>query len=68
MKNIFTSKNRGKITLYILFAIAILSFVALIFYSSWLPADIFPLALLITLLAMVFTGGLIIQMRSGPPW
>jgi hypothetical protein len=58
----------GKATLYILFAVAVLSFAALFFCSSLLPPGIFLLALLFTLTGMLFLGGLIIQMRSGPPW
>jgi hypothetical protein len=68
MKTIFNSNNRGKATLYILFAVAVLSFVALFFYSSLLPGGIFLLAILFTLTGMMVFGGLIIQMRSGPPW
>lgn len=69
MKTIFTGKNKGKVSpLYILFAIAVLSFVAVFFYSSLLPRSIFMLVLLISLIAMMFLGGLIIDKRSGPPW
>ena len=68
MKTIFSSNNRGKTTLYILFAVTVLSFVALFFCSSLLPQGISLLALTLTLIAMVFLGGLIIEMRSGPPW
>jgi hypothetical protein len=68
MKTIFTSNNRGKVTLYILFAVAFLSFVALFFFSSLLPGVIFPLAFLFTIMCIMFLGSLIIQMRSGPPW
>ena len=62
MKTIFNINNRGKSTLYILFAVAILSFAVLLF------VDISPIALIFTLMCIVFLGGIIIQMRSGPPW
>ena len=68
MKTIFTRNNRGKATLYIFFAVAFLSFVAVFFCSSWLPQSIFFLVLILALLGMMFFGGLIMQMRSGPPW
>ncbi len=68
MKTIFSRRNRGKKILYILFAVDILTFAALPFLSHLLPQDIFLLILTLTLLGMVFLGGLIIQMRSGPPW
>jgi len=68
MKTIFNSNNRGKAILYILFAVAVLSFAALFFCSRLLPQGIFLLALLFTLMCIMFLGGLIIQMRSGPPW
>jgi hypothetical protein len=68
MKTIFSRKNRGKNTLYILFAVAILTFAALPFLSHLLSQGIFLLILTLTLLGMMFLGGLIIQMRSGPPW
>jgi hypothetical protein len=68
MKTIFNINNRGKSILYILFAVAVLSFAALFFCSSLLPQGIFLLALTLTLIGIMFLGGLIIQMRSGPPW
>ena len=68
MKTIFTRNNRGKATLYIFFAVAALSFVALFFYSSWLPQSIFFLVFILALIGMMFFGSLIIQMRSSPPW
>ena len=67
MKTIFNSNNRGKSILYILFALAVLSFAALLLFPILLHGDISPLAL-IPLMGIVFLGGLLIQMRSGPPW
>ena len=61
-------RGTGEPDLYILFAVAVLSFAALFFCSSLLPQDIFLLALILTLIGIMFPGGLIIQMRSGPPW
>ena len=68
MKTIFKSNNRGKVTLYLLFAVSVLSFVALMFCSSLLPPGIAYIGLLLTLAGTVFLGGLIIDMRNGPPW
>ena len=68
MKTIFNSKNRGKSTLYILFAVAILSFAVLLLCQIVFHVDISPLALTIAFIGIVFFGGLIIQVRSGPPW
>lgn len=68
MKSIFTRNNRGKIILYTLFAVSILSFAALPFLSHLLPQSISFLALILTFMGIMFFGGLIIQMRSGPPW
>jgi hypothetical protein len=45
----------------------VLFFIALLF-TQLLPSGIWPLALLIDLVCIVFLGSIIIQMRSGPPW
>ncbi len=66
MKTIFN--NRRKSTLYILFAVATLSFVVLLLGPILFHVDSSPLALTIALIFMVFLGGIVIQMRSGPPW
>ena len=68
MKTIFSRRNRGKFILYTLFAVSVLSFAVLPFFSHLLPQSVFLLVLTLTLMGMVFFGGLIIQMRSGPPW
>jgi hypothetical protein len=68
MKTIFNSNNRGKSTLSILLAVAVLSFVVLLFFSKLLPENIFFLALFFTLISIMFLGGILIQVRSGPPW
>lgn len=68
MKTIFNSNNRGKFTLYILFSLAILSFVVLLLCQILFHVDISLLALTCALIGIVFLGGLIMQMRSGPPW
>ena len=65
MKIIFN--NKRKLTFYSLFAIAVLSFAALLLFPILLHGDISPFAL-IPLMGIVFFGGIIIQMRSGPPW
>lgn len=68
MKTIFSRRKRGKNTLYILFAIDILTFAALPFLSHLLSQGIFLPLLALTIIGMIFLGGLILQMRSGPPW
>jgi high-affinity Fe2+/Pb2+ permease len=68
MKSIFNKNTRGKSILYILFALALLSFVGLFFFAKLIPAVIFILSLACILICVMFTGSLIIQLRSGPPW
>ena len=68
MKTIFNRNNREKLTLYMLFSLAMLSFVVLLLCEMLFHVDVSPLALLCTLIGIMFFGGLIIQMRSGPPW
>ena len=66
MKTIFN--NRRKSTLYILFAVATLSFAVFLLGPILFHVDSSPLALTFALIFMVFLGGIVIQMRSGPPW
>jgi hypothetical protein len=66
MKTIFN--NRRTSTLYILFAVATLSFAVLLLCPILFHMDISPLVLIFALICMVFFGGIIIQIRSGPPW
>jgi hypothetical protein len=68
MKTIFNKNDRGKFTLYILFAVAILSFVVLFLCENLIPANVFLLSLTFILMCIMFMGGIIIQIRSGPPW
>ena len=70
MKNIFNNNNGGKFLLYILFAIAVLSFVALPFFPNLLHMNmnIWLLVFLFDILSIFSLGGFIIQIRSGPPW
>ncbi len=68
MKTIFKNNNRGKSTLYVLFALAILSFVVLFFCETLIPVYVFYLSLTFILVCIMSMGGLIIQIRSGPPW
>ena len=65
MKTIFT--NRRKFTLSILFAVATLSFAVLLLCQFLLQVDISPLAPTFALICMLFFGGILLQMRSGPP-
>ena len=66
MKTIFN--NRRNFTLYVLFAVATLSFAVLLLGPILFHVDSFPLALTFAFICMVFFGGIVIQMRSGPPW
>ena len=68
MKTLFKNNNRGRSTLYILFALAILSFVVLFFCQNLMPENVFYLSLTFILMCIMSMGGLIIQIRSGPPW
>jgi hypothetical protein len=67
-ETIFNSKNRGKSILYMLFAVAVLSFAALLLIPMVLHVDISLLAPIVALMGIVLLGGILIQMRSGPPW
>lgn len=67
MKNMFNINNRGKSILYLLFAVALLSFAALLLFPMLLHGDISPFAL-IPFMGIVFLGGILIQIKSGPPW
>jgi hypothetical protein len=66
MKTIFN--NRRKSILYVLFAVATLSFAALLLGPILLGVGSSPFALIFALICIVFLGGIVIQMRSGPPW
>ena len=66
MKTIFN--NGRKSTLYILFAVATLSFAVLLLGPILFHVDSSPFALTFAFICIVFLGGIIIQMRSGPPW
>ena len=68
MKTIFSRNNKGKTILYTLFAVSVLTFVALLFFSRFLPQSIYLLTLILSLIGIMFLGSLIIEMRSGPPW
>jgi len=68
MKTIFNINNRGKFILYILFAVAMLSFAFFLLWRILFHVDISPLAIAISFIGITFFGGLIIQNRNGPPW
>ncbi len=67
---ILIATNNGKSTLYILFAVAVLSFVALPLFPNLLHMnmDIWLLVLAIDIISIMFLGSIIIAKRSGPPW
>jgi hypothetical protein len=66
MKNIFN--NRSNSTIYILFTVSILSFAVLLLCQMFFRVDVSPFVLVITLLCTMFFGGILMQIRSGPPW
>ena len=68
MKALFNSNNRGKLTLYILFAVAILALVVLLLIQMLFHVSISLLVFLFIFMCIMFVGGFIIQIRSGPPW
>ena len=65
MKTIFNNKRKS--TFYILFAVATLSFAVLLLGPILFHVDSSPFALTFAFICIVFFGGIIIQMRSGPP-
>jgi hypothetical protein len=68
MKTIFKNNNRGRSTLYILFALAFLALVVLFFCANLIPVYVYTLIFTFILICIMSMGGLIIQIRSGPPW
>ena len=68
MQAVFNSNNRGKLILYVIFAVAVVSFIALLLFIQGLPTSIWSLALLFDLVCIVFLGGILIDVRRGPPW
>ena len=65
---IFNKNSRGRLTLYILFTLSILALVILFLIAKVIPEDVFLLSLTFILICIMFAGGLIIQIRNGPPW
>ena len=68
MKTRFNSNNKGKLTIYILFAVAIISFAAFLLSPLLLHIYISTVVAIVALIGIVFFGGILIQMRSSPPW
>lgn len=68
MKTIFNRNNRGKFTLSLLFTLAFLSFVVLLLCQIVFHLNISLLVPTGAFIGIVFFGGLLIQVRSGPPW
>ena len=68
MKSIFGKNTRGKSILYMLFVLSILSVVALFLCAHLIPESVFLLLLTFVLICIMLTGGLLIGIRSGPPW
>jgi hypothetical protein len=72
MKTMFNSNNRGKSILYILFAIALLSFAALLLnqmlFQVYISSEAFTLIFAFLIMCIASLGGFIIQIRNGPPW
>jgi hypothetical protein len=66
MKTIFN--NKGKFTLYSLFTVAILSFIVFLLFPILLHVDLPSLIGICALVGIIYFGGIVLQMRSGPPW
>jgi predicted ABC-type exoprotein transport system permease subunit len=67
MKTIFQRNNRRTFTISLLFTLSMLSFVVLLLCPIVFHLNIAGLAI-IALIGIVFLGGILIQMRSSPPW
>ena len=68
MKSIFSKNTRGKTILFFLLALSVLSFVVLLLIAKIIPENVFLLSILFVIMCIMLTGGLLIAMRSGPPW
>jgi len=68
MKSIFSKNTRGKTILFFLLALSVLSFVVLFLIAKTIPEDVFLLSITFVMMCIMLTGGLLIAMRSGPPW
>ena len=68
MKTIFNSNNRGRAITYILFAVAILSLAAFLLLPLLFAVAVPAVVGIVALIGITLLGGIIIQMRSGPPW
>ncbi len=68
MKSIYSKNTRGKTILYVLLALSVLSFIVLFLIGKLIPENVFLLLLMLDLMCIMLTGGLIIGIRSGPPW
>ena len=68
MKTIFNSNNRGRSIIYVLFAVAILSFVAFFLFPLLFSIALPPFVGIVAFLCIMLFGGIVVQMRSSPPW
>ena len=68
MKTRFNSNDKGNLTIYILFAVAIITFAAFLLSPLLLHVYIPTFVAIVALIGIVFLGGILMQMRSGPPW
>lgn len=68
MKTRFNIKVKGNLTLYILFAIVIISFAAFVLSPMLLHIYIPTFVAIVAFIGIVFFGGILMQKRSGPPW
>jgi hypothetical protein len=66
MKTIFN--NKGRLTLYSLLAVAVLSFVVFLLFPILLHVNLPSFIGILALIAIIYVGGIVIQIRSGPPW
>ncbi len=60
--------NKGKFALYSLLTVAVLSFIVSLLFPILLHIYLPPLIGISALVGIIYFGGIVLQMRSGPPW
>ncbi len=68
MKTIFNNNNKGRLTLYSLLTVAVLSFIVFLLFPILLHVDLPSFIGIFALIGIIYFGGIVVQMRSGPPW
>lgn len=60
--------NKGKYTLYSLLTLSVISFIFFLLFPVLLHIDLPSVIGISALVGILYFGGIVIQMRSGPPW